>query len=99
MTIRKAVEDLVRAGALPSEAEASPDELEKWKHLLEAVEAPVSDAEAQALVGVFGPDGCFGLAWSVLHLIETAPSALTATYSQNSRNEWVELLEERRSGQ
>ena len=23
--------------------------------------------------GVFGPDECFGLAWSILHLIETAP--------------------------
>src|SRR3546814_3082236 len=32
-----------------------------------------SDLEATALAGVLGPDNCFGLAWTVVHLIESAP--------------------------
>ena len=44
---------------------------------------------------VFGPDDCYGLAWTLLHLIETAPGALTARYGQNSENSWVQLLNAR----
>lgn len=97
MSIRQAVEDLIRAGVLPSEGEATENELEERQRLLGLVNPPVSDEEAQMLLTLFGPDGCFGLAWSLLHLIETAPSVLTANYSQNSENEWVKLLEERRA--
>lgn len=96
MTLRKAVANLAEAGPLPSEENAIPGELEQRERLLGQIVSPVSDEEAQALLAVFGTDGCFGLAWTVLHLVETAPSALTADYSQFSENEWVKLLEERR---
>ncbi|ROO88263.1 hypothetical protein EDD29_5926 [Actinocorallia herbida] len=89
MTLRKQMEDLVAAGPLPREDSATPDDLEGRESLLGQIVAPISDEEAKALLSVFGPDGCFGLAWTVLHLIETAPSALTADYSQFSENEWV----------
>jgi hypothetical protein len=48
--------------------------------LLEKITKPVSDEEAQALLDPFGPDDCFGMAWTVLHMIETAPSSSTAEY-------------------
>lgn len=96
MSIRRAVEDLVNAGSFPSE-EATVEEIEKTQRLLELITAPVSDEEAQMLLATFGPDDCFGMAWTVLHLIETAPSALTADYSRNADNDWVKLLEKRRS--
>jgi len=53
-------------------ADADPKIVERWQNLLAAVKTPVSDDEARALVRVFGPDDCFGLAWTLLHLIETA---------------------------
>jgi hypothetical protein len=96
MLFRRAVQDLVNAGPFPSE-EATVEEIERTQRLLEVVTAPVSDEEAQMLLVTFGPDGCFGMAWTVLHLIETAPSALVADYSQNADNYWVRLLEKRRS--
>jgi hypothetical protein len=96
MSIRRAVEDLVNAGPFPSE-EATVEEIERTQRLLELITAPVSDEEAQMLLATFGPDDCFGMAWTVLHLIETAPSALTADYSGNADNDWVKLLEKRRS--
>ncbi|MFE7712020.1 hypothetical protein ACFU6I_41130 [Streptomyces sp. NPDC057486] len=34
-----------------------------------------ADEEAHVLAECFGEDLCFGLAWNLLHLIETAPSA------------------------
>ncbi len=94
--MRKAVKDLVGTGPLPAEEGATPGSLEGRENLLGQISAPVSDEEAQALLGVFGSDGCFGLAWTLLHLIETAPNAHLADYSNFSENEWVKLLEERR---
>lgn len=96
MPIRKAVEDLVRAGVLPAEDEAVEAEIEERQRLIELIDPPISDDEAQALLMVLGVDDCFGLAWSLIHMIETALSALIADYSQNADNEWVSLLEERR---
>lgn len=91
MSIRPEVYDLVSAGPFPSE-EASEEEIANTQRLLERIAAPVSDEEAQALTMVFGPDDCFGLSWTLLHLIETAPSAQSAYYPRNSDNPWVELL-------
>ena len=44
------------------------------------------------LISLFGPDNCFGLSWTLLYLIETAPNALTADYSANVDNGWVQLM-------
>lgn len=98
MTLRKEVADLAHAGPLPSEEGATPEMIEEKERLLGQITAPLSDEEARALLAVFGSDGCFGLAWTLVHLVETAPSALTTDYSQFSENEWVQLLEARRQG-
>ncbi|MFF7634326.1 hypothetical protein ACFZB9_14395 [Kitasatospora sp. NPDC008050] len=95
--IRRTVADFVEMGPLPAEDGATQEAIEALEGLLKAIEEPVTDEEAQALLGTFGPDGCFGFGWFVLHLIESAPSALSADYSRNSENEWVKLLEERRA--
>ncbi|MBO8184785.1 hypothetical protein [Streptomyces spirodelae] len=94
MTIRRAVQELLDAGPLPSE-EASEEEIASAQHLLEQIAKPVSGEEAQALTAAFGSDDCYGLSWTLLHLIETAPSAHNANYSQNTDNPWVELLNSR----
>ncbi|MET7484710.1 hypothetical protein [Streptomyces sp. NPDC005538] len=94
MPIRDEVNDLIEAGPFPSE-EASEEEVVETERLLERVTPPVSDEEAQALVTVFGPDDCFGLSWSLLHLIETAPGAQRAHYTENRENAWVKLLNSR----
>src|SRR3546814_11718723 len=40
---------------------------------MQSIAPPLTLAEATALAGVLGPDNCFGLAWTVVHLIESAP--------------------------
>jgi hypothetical protein len=42
-----------------------------------------------------GTDDCFGLAWSVLHLVETAPGWPIEERLQDADNEWVSRLKQR----
>ncbi|MEU5590151.1 hypothetical protein [Streptomyces chrestomyceticus] len=69
VTARREVEELVNEG-MPSE-EAPLEDIEKAERLLESIIPPVTDEEAQMLATAFGPDGCYGLAWSLMHVIET----------------------------
>lgn len=94
MPIRQAVADFLAAGPLPDE-DQSAEAVQRSQDLLERIEAPVTDEEAAALLAGFGPDDCYGLAWTLLHLIETAPSAQTAEYPPDSESPWVQLLRRR----
>ncbi|MFJ6837133.1 hypothetical protein [Streptomyces sp. NPDC091209] len=79
--VRRQVSDFVALGTLPSETgepdDALGDAVECAATLLDLIERPVTDDEAHVLAECFGEDLCFGLAWTLLHLIETAPSART----------------------
>ena len=43
---------------------------------------------------MFGPDDCFGAAWTLLHLIETAPNWPQEPLEDNG-NEWLQMLNRR----
>ena len=91
MGVRPEVEAFVALGALPNEQSDEP--LEVFQERLEKITEPVSDEEAELLVGMFGPDGCFGLAWTLLHLIETAPGGCPIKQEPTSSdNEWVQTM-------
>jgi hypothetical protein len=90
--MRQAVVDLVALGALPSERSADPVVIQRYETLIRSIQAPVTDEEATALVGLFGADDCFGLAWSLVHLIETAPRWPISECLQNVDSEWVRHL-------
>jgi hypothetical protein len=92
--IRGEVQELITAGGLPSE-DASYDEIATAQRLLDGIVAPVPNEEAQALATAFGPDNCYGPAWTLLHLIETAPGAAVASYPTDSANWWIEQLNAR----
>ena len=93
--MRSEITRLILLGPLPSESEASVEHLRQVEALLLSVTKPLSNEEARALVRLFGPDGCFGLAWSVLHLIESAPNWPLADCLVNCGNEWVASLRDR----
>lgn len=93
--MRSEIKRLVLLGPLPPEPAASVEHLRQVEALLLSVTKPVSNEEARALVKLFGSDGCFGLAWSVLHLIESAPGWPLADCLVNSSNEWVASLRDR----
>ena len=95
MHIRKAVEDFVRLGPLP-DSSAPEETIALHQVHLRRIEQPVADEEAALLVELFGPDDCFGLAWTLLHLIESAPGGTPITVEPKaSDNEWIRRLWER----
>ena len=95
MAVRPEVQRFVDHGPLPGEDDATEEEITARQAELEAITKPVSDEEAIALLPVFGPDDCFGLAWSLLHLVETAPSSPVTSPPDPDANEWVHRLRAR----
>jgi hypothetical protein len=102
LLMRTAVAELSDLGQLPSSdaAIANPEGgplLERIEQLVTSIQRPVTDEEARALVKILPSDDdeCFGLAWTVLHLIETAPGWPLADCLPDTSNRWVRRLKER----
>ena len=72
LDVRESVEKFLALGPLPSET-AEPEQIKSHQDALLQITPPVSLAEANALARMFGPDDCFGLGWTLIHLIESAP--------------------------
>ena len=70
--MRESVRKFIKLGPLPSNKE-SPDVIERHELALQTIQEPVTLEEANALADMFGPDDCFGLSWTLVHLIESAP--------------------------
>jgi len=93
MAIRPEVQQLVDLGPFPAEKDAEEEDLRLRGALLDKIARPVTREEALALLTRFGPDDAFGGAWSLLHLIETAPGGILITSKPaDSENEWIRRL-------
>ena len=95
LNVRKEVEAMRAFGHLPSEDDAEFEFLKKYEELYSAVTKPVTDEEARILIELFGPDGCFGAASSIMHLIESAPGWPLEDCLRNLDNEWKIELRDR----
>jgi hypothetical protein len=96
VVLREPVRALAALGPFPASSVASAEALARHESLLRQIERPVTDAEVATLLGCFGPDDCYGLAWALLHLIESAPGGVPIHVEPDATaNEWVRLLWER----
>lgn len=95
LNIRKEVYELEALGRLPEESGADPGLIKKFDAAYRSIRRPVTDDEARVLVKLFGTDGCFGLASSLMHLIETAPGWPIVDCLEDLDNEWVCELRDR----
>jgi hypothetical protein len=97
--MRTSVINLVSLGRLPEERTAAVPQLQAFEAALKAIERPVTDEEAMSLLQVLPSteESCFGLAWSVLHLIETAPGWPLKEAELQRSNPWVASMLERAS--
>jgi hypothetical protein len=97
--VQPTIIELSKLGPLPSEDIALRgnlvDLVDKYADLIQSTQKPISDDEVRVLVRLFGPDDCFGVAWSMLHLIESAPGWPLADCVKDTSNEWVRRLKER----
>lgn len=92
MQVQPVVRDLWKMAPLPPEEDSSPEVIEKFQRLILAIQRPISDEDAKLLVEVFGEDGCFGLAASLVQRIETAPSWPIKECLTRIDNPWVSEL-------
>jgi hypothetical protein len=88
--LRNQVVELINLGPLPN-SDADPTLLKVYEDMLASIIPPVTDEEAKRLVKMFGEDDCYGLAWTLLHLIETAPSWPLWEYLEGE-DEWIIIL-------
>jgi hypothetical protein len=105
MTVRPEVRKLAELGSFPLEQGAAAEQITMYETALRLIESPVSDEEARLLASLFPSEGStFGLAWQLVHLIETAPSwPLAEVLDSDPTNEWIAHLRQsvdnsRRSG-
>jgi hypothetical protein len=92
--MRAEVRAFTADGPLPG-SDASVEEIERREKQLTAILMPVTAREARALVACFGPDDCFGMAWSLLHLIETCPNPVLRVEPAPEANWWERRLWQR----
>jgi len=93
--IRSEIRELAEMGAFPPSLGADFLSVRRRQELLQCVTPPVSDLEARELVKLFGSDDYFGLAWTLLHLVEGAPHWPLTDCLSGSSNIWVERLKQR----
>lgn len=94
-SVRTEVDELEKLGSLPSESEAEVAQLKRIEALYRAISEPITDNEARVLIELLGPDLCFGLTWSFMHLIETAPGWPLKDCLEQLNNEWKIELRDR----
>jgi len=63
--IRSEVATFLALAPLPASQDASQDHLDRLGDALMKITRPVSRDEAVQLASAFGPDECFGMAWTL----------------------------------
>lgn len=86
------VRDLFLLGPFPSEDAIDQEDIKERERLLHQITAPVSDEEARLLSKCFGVNDCYGLAWMLLHLVESAPNFRIDTEPPADASEWIRRL-------
>lgn len=94
-TIRPEVLQLKELGTISNAVAGDVEKLRVQDEMLRTITRPVSDAEAEVLVQLFGEGDCRGMAWLLVHLIESVPGWPIETCLKQPSNEWTRLLHER----
>lgn len=95
MTVGPEVLALAAFGPLRPEEEWDGQPIEDFAAAIEAVPRPISAEERDALLPLFDrpyEDSVWGVAWGVLHLLETAPSDGWQLRLPRAASYWYDLL-------
>jgi len=90
--IRDEVRRLVALGPMPDSVATTPEQVDQYGNLINKIARPLTNDEAEALLSVFGDDDYFGVAWTLLHLIETAPHVPVDEPPADDANEWIHRI-------
>ena len=89
--IRNTVLRLAALGKMPASS-ADEEVIEMWQDRLSEISKPITEEEAAVLIKLFGDDDCYGLAWTLLHLIESTPGWPVSAVLNSSSGIWIETL-------
>jgi hypothetical protein len=89
---RPAVLRLAALGQLPHELDITDADLRERETLIDSLEPPASDEEERLLLPLLGEGTCWGLAWGVVHLVESSPSWPDWEGVRVLPAEWREML-------
>ncbi|MFK6999549.1 hypothetical protein [Flavobacterium oreochromis] len=101
MKTRKEVLELKNLGVMPNhDDDIHHSVIEDFENKLNSVEKPLNKKEAELLITLFPKESCFGLEWTLLHLIESLFNQINLDdyeklVSKCNSNEWRDLLEYR----
>jgi hypothetical protein len=97
--MREEIKELAKMGPLPSsEVALRPDQrkkIERYGLLIASIRKPVTDEEARILASLFGPDDCFEMEETLVHLVESAPGWPLWDCLGDTCNEWIQRLRRR----
>jgi hypothetical protein len=77
---------------MPDEQATTDEQVAEYEALLGSIQKPLTDEEARALVPLFGRDNYYGLAFTLVHLIESAPHWPLKDSLTDDSNVWVRHL-------
>ncbi len=92
--MRTEVNELVALGPMPC-SQAEEEKIKAFEAALLKLELPLTSVESTALLSSFGDDDCFGLAWTLIHAIESSPEFKLNCMPPADANKWLVLLWER----
>lgn len=101
LAVKETVRALEQLGPMPTnvEADRAGNLLERWEQLLTdlAEQGNLTDLESARLVPLFPNDDsdCYGLAWTLVHLVESAPSWPIHSALQSATGPWAAVLGQR----
>lgn len=73
MKIRTEIIKLKELGKMPNHDDdtVEDDIIDQFENLLGSIEKPVNKDEAEILVKLFPKESCFGIEWTLLHVVES----------------------------
>lgn len=93
--IRTEIRELIALGPFPASENVNSETIRRQHELVQGIKPPVTNEEAKELLRVFGPDDYFGAAWTIVHLIESAPGWPIEECLAQVSNEWISRLKAR----
>jgi hypothetical protein len=101
-SVDKIIFELSKMGSLPDEsAEIADGVLERYDELFQQIKSPLTEAEAVVIARLFPPVACFGMEWTIVHMLERSenwPSkALEAIVSRQWKMEMLDRIERMRT--
>lgn len=99
--MRPEVVELVALARMPTTAQSDLDPVraDRWEDLVGRLSAQgdVTDDEARSLVDLLPEDGSdsYGVAWALVHVVESAPGWPLAAALDRAEGPWVDVLRRR----